>query len=58
MDVTNSLKVAENSLRDFIAYVLQQEIGNDWISKCGVSQERIDIWKERLEIEKKKMNSL
>ncbi|SMO95841.1 Swt1 family HEPN domain-containing protein [Fodinibius sediminis] len=56
MDISESLKNAENSLRDFITYILQEEKGNDWIKKCGVSDDRIDKWEERREIERKKFD--
>jgi len=41
MDITQSLKDAENSLRDFISSVLSQSHGTDWVDKCGVSLERL-----------------
>ncbi len=47
MDVTQALKDAENSLRDFINNVLQHKFGNNWVEKSGVSPERIQKWKER-----------
>lgn len=51
MDVTQALKDAENTLRDFIAVRLSHELGPDWIEKCGVSDERIAKWRERKEAE-------
>ena len=39
MDVNQALRDAENSLRDFIASVLSQSLGPDWVEKCGVSPE-------------------
>lgn len=54
MDITQALKDTENSLRDFISRVLYNHFGNEWINNCGISQERISIWKKRkLEEEKK-----
>ena len=57
MDVTQSLKDAENSLRDFIASVLSQLHGNEWLEKCGVSSERLTVWKERKVTEGKRQES-
>lgn len=53
LDVTQALKDAENSLRDFIAFVLQGKLGKDWIENCGVSPERLEKWKERKITEEK-----
>lgn len=47
MDVTQSLKDTENSLRDFISYILNERFGTDWEQKCGVSDDRLNKWKER-----------
>ncbi|CAG1020875.1 hypothetical protein DOJK_00626 [Patescibacteria group bacterium] len=47
MDVTQALKDTENLLRDFIAVVLQKAFGDNWLDKCGVSEERIKKWEER-----------
>ena len=57
MDITQSLKDAENSLRDFISSVLSQSHGTDWVDKCGVSLERLAIWKERKVSEEKRQES-
>lgn len=57
MDVTQALKDTENSLRDFIAATLQKALGNNWIDKCGASQERINFWKDRKAIEAKRQES-
>ena len=57
IDVTQSLKDTENSLRDFIALVLQKQLGNSWVEECGVSPERLDKWKERRVAEKKRQKS-
>jgi hypothetical protein len=54
MDITQALKDTENALRDFIASVLRKTFGEEWIKHCGVSQDRIDIWRERKRTEKKK----
>lgn len=57
MDVTQELKNAENALRDFIALILNRSLGTDWEDKCGVSSERLEKWKERKEIERKRQRS-
>ena len=44
-------------LRDFISATLSKSIGSDWVDKCGVTAERIEKWKERQEIEKKRQES-
>ncbi len=57
IDVTQSLKDTENSLRDFIALMLQKQLGDSWVEKCGVSTERLDKWKERRVAEEKRQKS-
>lgn len=57
MDVTQALKDTENSLRDFIAVVLQKSLGESWLDTCGVSEERITKWKERKTTEEKRQLS-
>ncbi|MDD8019457.1 MAG: Swt1 family HEPN domain-containing protein [Bacteroidota bacterium] len=57
MQETDALRDVENSLRDFIACVLERKFASDWINKCGISEERIKIWKERKEIEMTKFRS-
>lgn len=54
MEETKALKEVENSLRDFITTLMNEEKGDDWIDSCGISPDRIIQWKERREIEKKK----
>ncbi len=56
-DVTQTLKDTENVLRDFIASVLCDKFGSDWEQKCGVNEDRLNKWKERKEIEKKRQES-
>jgi hypothetical protein len=57
MDVTQALKDTENSLRDFIASVLQKKFGSDWEEKCGVTESRLANWKERKLSEEKRQES-
>ena len=54
MEESKALKEVENSLRDFISNFLEQNIGKDWLNSCGVTQDRISIWKERKENDEKK----
>ena len=46
-DPTQALRNTENAIRDFIAQVLESELGADWIERCGVTRERIKKWRER-----------
>ena len=57
MDITQSLKDAENSLRDFISSVLIRKLGEDWVEKCGVSPERISVWQGRKVTEEKRQRA-
>jgi hypothetical protein len=57
MDVTQALKDTENSLRDFIAFILNSSLGSEWEYKCGISEDRLNKWKERKESEKKRQES-
>ena len=54
MDATQSLRDAENALRDFIASVLHQSYGDNWLEKCGVTPDRLTKWRERKETETKR----
>lgn len=51
MDVTQELKDTENLLRDFVSSRLCEKLGSDWISQCGVSEERLQKWKDRKQTE-------
>ncbi|MBI5779004.1 MAG: hypothetical protein HZA49_06070 [Planctomycetes bacterium] len=57
IDITQSLKDTENSLRDFIALMLQQKLGESWVEKCGVTPERITKWNEKKSIEEKRQKT-
>ncbi len=57
MDVTQALKNTENLLRDFIAFTLRNRFKENWITKCGISNNRIEIWKERKKVEIKRQTS-
>ncbi len=54
MDVTQSLKDAENALRDFIGTVLTTKHDQQWLDHTGVSPERLAKWAERKETEAKR----
>ncbi len=54
-EATKALRDIENALRDLIAGVLSAEVGSDWVSQCGASEERIRKWKERKEEEEKRL---
>jgi hypothetical protein len=54
VDVTQALKDAENSLRDFIAVVLRDKLGEEWVENCGVSSDRLAKWEERRTAEEKR----
>ena len=53
MDVSQALRDAENSLRDFIAIVLSSSLGPNWVENCGVSPARIVEWNNRKTTEEK-----
>ena len=54
MDVSQALKDTENSLRDFIAFVLREAFADEWVDKCGVSPDRVEEWKERKTVEERR----
>lgn len=48
------IAILENSLRDLIGDVLKAKHGDEWANSLGIAQERIDQWKERREVEKRR----
>jgi len=54
MEESETLKEAENSLRDFISNFLEEKLGKDWIHCCGITLDSISKWKEIKENEEKK----
>lgn len=52
LDPSVNLKSIENSLRDFISCILEEKLGKDWISQCGIAKERLEKWKNRMQEEK------
>lgn len=57
LEPTKNLRNVENSLRGLIFVVLNEEYGDGWIKRCGVSKDRIEKWQKRKENEKKKQKS-
>lgn len=57
MDVTQALKDVENSLRDFLAAILQEKFNGDWIVQSGLSVEKINKCIERQEVDRKKFGT-
>lgn len=57
MDATSALKDGENALRDFIEEILQEHFGAEWVDKCGVTEEGIEKWTERQQVEAKKLTA-
>lgn len=57
LNESQALKDVENSLRNYIALVLNRKFGESWITKCGVTEERISKCEERREEEMKRHGS-
>ncbi|WP_319587232.1 hypothetical protein [uncultured Desulfobulbus sp.] len=55
MDISDSLKSTENSLRDLFNFVLSKQIGVEWCRSCGVTMDRISQWDERRLLDEKKL---
>ncbi len=47
MDIFQRLKDAEYALKDHIDAVLLEKIGPDWMSRCGIGDDRLVTWTER-----------
>jgi len=47
MDINQTLKDCENSLRDFVALTLEKQYGENWINKLELSPERVAEWEKR-----------
>jgi hypothetical protein len=45
MEIYRSLKDTENALRDFLEYVLEKSLGEDWTEQCGVDPSIVDTWR-------------
>jgi hypothetical protein len=53
LDISESLKSAENSIRDTISFVLTKQYGADWPSHSGISEQRLAQWQEKRTAEEK-----
>lgn len=58
IDVNRELKMLENSLRDIIIFSLNIKYGNNWIDHLKITEERKNIWKEKMEAETKRLNGI
>lgn len=58
MDVSQALRDVENSVRNLISYQLNKTLGSDWVSKCGVTTDRIQQWEQRKAEEVKRLKSV
>jgi hypothetical protein len=47
MDIFQKLRDAEYALKDHIEAVLQEKIGPEWMSRCGIGDDRIETWRKR-----------
>lgn len=57
MDVNQNLKDAENGLRDFVAMILEDKYGKDWINKIRVNRDDLAKWNQRKKNEEKRLGS-
>ncbi len=57
IDISQTLRDAENALRDFIASELSRSFGPHWENSCGVPAERLAKWKERKEVEARRQET-
>lgn len=58
MDYSQALKDAENSLRDFIEFIMVRKYGSDWYEKSGLSSDRITRCRERQKEEENKSGTI
>jgi hypothetical protein len=54
MDLGEAINVLENSLRDLVERLLRRVHGDSWFEHIGVSDERIEAWRDRREEEPKR----
>jgi hypothetical protein len=54
-NVGEQLRLTENVLRNLIASVLEEKLGEDWIQNTGVTPERLDNWRRKRDEEDKKL---
>src|SRR2546422_2609549 len=57
LDVTGALRDTENALRDFISATLLAQFGQDWLTRCGVTPDRIEKWNERKTTETRRFDA-
>jgi hypothetical protein len=57
LNESQALRDVENSLRDYISHVLQRDLGDGWEDRCGVTTDRVNGWREKRDIEVKKLGS-
>lgn len=57
MDITQELRDSENALRDFISVVLAKNLGDSWVADCGVTEERLERWRQRKASESKRQEA-
>lgn len=55
IDVDKSLRDIENFLRNNIMYILKNQYGNDWEKHLGVTDERLEVWNNRMLEERKRL---
>ncbi|MDR5907596.1 Swt1 family HEPN domain-containing protein [Franzmannia qiaohouensis] len=55
MDISQALKDTENVLRDFISFVMKAKYGQDWFGNAGISEDKIQRWKQRKEEDQKRL---
>jgi len=57
MDITLTLKNFENSLRDLINAILSKSKGENWFDNCGLSDNRIQSWRDSKKREQKRIKN-
>lgn len=55
-DAERELKLLENSLRDFIEFILLKKYGSEWVDKMNMSAGRVANWRERKKVEARRLN--
>lgn len=55
INVDEALRDIENFMRNNIVYILRNKYGEKWEEHLGVTSERIDEWKKRMEEEQKRL---
>lgn len=57
MTSSDSLKAAENALRDLFNFILRSKLGDNWVENCGVTNNRILQWQNRQQEDHRKFGS-